>query len=124
QSIRGVLAVMLPERAARDINPQAVLLTVTGAASDITRRLAERLAAKEQALMMEYLKETRKRGADAVLAMDDRTTIISRSTLQMFTQSDFAVLAAVARDSEQAEAPKISKLHVTSGDEVMVHARP
>lgn len=124
RSIRGVLAVMLPEHVAKDIDPRSVLLTVTGAAADITRRLAERLAAREQALMSEYLREVRKRGADAVLAMDDRTTIVSRSALRMLDQRDFAVLAAIARDTEYADAPQTNKLNVSAGNEIMVHARP
>lgn len=124
RSIRGILAVMLPERVASEIDPRSVMLTVSGAAADITRRLSERLAAREQALMVEYLRETRKRGADAVLAMDDRTTIVSRSALRMLDQQDFAVLAAMARDLQHGEAPLMSKVNVSAGNEVMVHARP
>lgn len=124
RSVRGVLSVMLPERVAKDIDPKSILLTVNGAAADISRRLAERLAAREQALMTEYMREVRKRGADAVVAMDDRTTIASRSALNMFDQSDFAVLAALAREAEQAEGPTRRRLNVNAGQEVLIHAKP
>lgn len=124
RSVRGVVAVMLPEQVAKEIDSRSVLVTVAGAAAEITKRLADRLTAREQALMSEYLREVRKRGADAVVAMDDRTTIVSRSALRMLDQSDFALLAAIARDTEQANSPSLNKLSVSAGDEVMVHARP
>lgn len=124
RSIRGVIGVMLPERVARGIDPRSILLTVTGAAADITRRLAERLAAREQALLSEYMREVRKRGADAVVAMDDRTTIASRSALSMLDQSDFSVLAAIAKEAEQGRAPTHRRLSVSAGREAIVYARP
>ena len=124
RSVRGVLGLMLPERLARDTDPRSVLLTVHGAAADITRRLAERLAAREQALMSEYLREVRKRGADAVVAMDDRTTIASRSALSMLDQTDFAVLAALAREVEHSEGSIQHRLSVSAGREVQLHIRP
>ncbi|MGW9415844.1 hypothetical protein [Arthrobacter cupressi] len=123
RSVRGVLGLMLPERLARDTDPRSVLLTVNGAAADITRRLAERLAAREQALMAEYLREVRKRGADAVVAMDDRTTIASRSALSMLDQSDFAVLAAFAREVGQGSGSSQHRLSVSAGREVRLHVR-
>lgn len=123
RSVRGVLGLMLPESLARYTDPRSILLTVHGAAADITRRLAERLAAREQALMSEYLREVRKRGADAVVAMDDRTTIASRSALSMLDQTDFAVLAALAREVGQGEAIQ-HRLSVSAGREVQLHIRP
>ncbi len=124
RSVRGVLGVMLPEKLARTTDPGSVLLTVHGAAADITRRLAERLAAREQALMSEYLKEIRKRGADAVVAMDERTTIASRSALRMLDPSDFAVIAALAREAEQREVSSQHRLNVSTGREVQLNIRP
>jgi len=124
RSVRGVLGLMLPEKLARNTDPGSVLLTVHGAAADITRRLAERLAAREQALMSEYLKEIRKRGADAVVAMDERTTIASRSALRMLDPSDFAVLAALAREAEQRDGLSQHRLNVSTGREVQLHIRP
>jgi transcriptional regulator of acetoin/glycerol metabolism len=124
KSVRGVLGLMLPERLARGIDPRSVLLTVNGAAADISRRLAERLAAREQALMSEYLREVRKRGADAVVAMDDRTTIASRSALSMLDQSDFAVLSALARNVDQGRGMIQHRLNVSAGREVRLNIRP
>lgn len=123
RSTRGVIGLMLPEAIGRDISPQSVLMLVEGAAADISRRLGERLAAREQALLAEYMREVRKRGADAVVAMDDRTTIASRSALSMLDQSDFAVLATLARDAAPGLLGKHS-LSVGGGREVHLHLRP
>jgi sigma-54 dependent transcriptional regulator, acetoin dehydrogenase operon transcriptional activator AcoR len=123
RSTRGVLGLTVPESVARDVSPRSILLLVEGAAADITRRLAERLAAREQALLSEYMREVRKRGADSVIAMDDRTTIASRSALSMLDQSDFAVLAALAREAEPGNAARHS-LSVSDGRQVQLHLRP
>lgn len=124
KSVRGVLGLMLPERVARSTPPGSILLTVHGAAADITRRLGERLAAREQALMSEYLAEIRKRGADAVVAMDERTTIASRSALRMLDPSDFAVLGALAREAELQDGTSHHRINVSTGSEVQLHIRP
>ncbi|GAA0319573.1 sigma-54-dependent Fis family transcriptional regulator [Kineococcus aurantiacus] len=124
RSIRGVLGVMLPEHVARSANAKSMLLLVTGAAAEITRRLAERLSAREQALMAEYMREVRKRGADAVVAMDDRMTIASRTALSVFDQSDFAVLAALAREAETTQNPLQRSVTVSAGREVTLQVRP
>lgn len=124
RSIRGVLGLMLPEHVAKTTNPRSLLLLVHGAAAEITRRLAERLAAREQALMSEYMREVRKRGADAVIAMDDRTTIASRSALSMLDQSDFAVLAALARNCQPGDDATQRRLTVSGGREVALQVRP
>lgn len=124
RSIRGVLGVMLPEHVAKHTDPRSMLLLVNGAAAEITRRLAERLAAREQALMSEYMREARKRGADAVVAMDDRTTIASRSALSMLDQSDFAVLAALAREVEPGDQTMQRTLSVGLGREINLQVRP
>lgn len=123
RSTRGVLGLMLPESVARDASPQSILLLVEGAAAEISRRLAERLAAREQALLSEYMREARKRGADAVIAMDDRTTIASRNALSMLDQSDFAVLSALARQAEPGHVAR-HDLSVSGGFEVQLHVRP
>ncbi|MFG3110286.1 sigma-54-dependent Fis family transcriptional regulator [Streptomyces tendae] len=123
RSIRGVLSLMLPEHVARDTDPRSVLMTVHGAAADITQRLADRLAAREQALMSEYVREARKRGAEAVIAMDESTTIASRQALSMLDQSDFSVLSAMARETERGE-PAQHRINVSAGHEVLLHIRP
>lgn len=99
RSVRGVLSLSLPEQLAADLDPRSVLLIAQGAAAQITSALADRLAAREQALLAEYLREVRKRGAEAVIAMDDHTTIVNRGAMQMLDQGDYAVLAAYARDA-------------------------
>ena len=123
RSTRGVIGIMLPEHVARDTSARSILLLVQGAAAEITRRLAERLAAREQALLSEYMREARKRGADAVVAMDDRTTIASRSALTMLGQSDFAVLGALAREASHTVRTVEHTLNDGTGREVRLHVR-
>ncbi|WP_347109614.1 helix-turn-helix domain-containing protein [Paenarthrobacter sp. S56] len=74
--------------------------------------------------MSAYLKEIRKRGADAVVAMDERTTIASRSALRMLDPSDFAVLAALAREAEQRDGLSQHRINVSTGREVQLQIRP
>lgn len=124
RSVRGVLGLMLPEHVGQSTNPQSMLLLVSGAAAEITRRLADRLAAREQALMSEYMREARKRGADAVIAMDDRTTIASRSALSMLDPSDFAVLSSLARRAQPGDDVVQQTLNVSAGREVSLQMRP
>ncbi|MGW4733919.1 sigma-54-dependent Fis family transcriptional regulator [Streptomyces shenzhenensis] len=124
RSIRGVLSLMLPHSVARRVDPRSILLTVQGAAAEVTRALAARLAAREQALMAEYLREVRKRGADAVVAMDDRTTIASRGALNLLEQSDYAVLAAYGRETERLDQVVERDLTIGPDRVIKLHARP
>ncbi|NIY63902.1 sigma-54-dependent Fis family transcriptional regulator [Streptomyces malaysiensis] len=123
RSIRGVLSLMLPESVARRVDPRSILLTVQGAAAEVTSALAARLAAREQALMAEYLREVRKRGADAVVAMDDRTTIASRGALNLLEQSDYAVLAAYSRETERIDQTVERDLTIAPDRVLKLHAR-
>ncbi|MEV7393012.1 helix-turn-helix domain-containing protein [Streptomyces sp. NPDC091215] len=124
RSVRGVLSLMLPEAVARQVDPRSILLTVQGAAAEVTRALAARLAAREQALMAEYLREVRKRGAEAVVVMDDRTTIASRGALNLLEQSDYAVLAAYSRETERLDQVVERDLTIGSDRVIKLHARP
>lgn len=111
RSVRGVLSLSLPEQLAADLDPRSVLLIAQGAAAQITSALADRLAAREQALLAEYLREVRKRGAEAVIAMDDHTTIVNRGAMQMLDQGDYAVLAAYARDAALVDRALDMEVH-------------
>ncbi|GAB2873272.1 sigma-54-dependent Fis family transcriptional regulator [Streptomyces mayteni] len=124
RSIRGVLSLMLPEHVAHAADARSILLIVQGAAAEVTRALAARLAAREQALMAEYLREVRKRGADAVVAMDDRTTIASRGALNLLEQSDYAVLAAYGREAERHDQAVEHELTIGPDRVLRFHARP
>ncbi|MEU0805941.1 helix-turn-helix domain-containing protein [Streptomyces sp. NPDC005970] len=124
RSIRGVLSLMLPESIARQVDPRSILLTVQGAAAEVTSALAARLAAREQALMAEYLREVRKRGAEAVVAMDDRTTIASRGALNLLEQSDYAVLAAYySREAGPIDQAVERELTIAPDRVLKLHAR-
>lgn len=50
-------------------------LLVESAAAEVTRALGDHLVARERTLLGSYLVEIRKRGTNAVVAMDGRTTV-------------------------------------------------
>ncbi|MEU7488125.1 helix-turn-helix domain-containing protein [Streptomyces sp. NPDC042319] len=124
RSVRGVLSLMLPESVARDVDPRSILLIVQGAAAEVTSALAARLAAREQALMAAYLREVRKRGADAVVVMDERTTISSRGALNLLGQSDYSVLAAYSHEAERLDQTVERDLTIGPDNVLRLNARP
>lgn len=105
RTIRAFVSLALPRRLGASADPRSVALIVEGAGAELTRLLAERLAVREQALLAAYLTETRKRGAEAVVVLDERTTIATRGALQLLEQGDFAVLAGYAREAERLGLP-------------------
>jgi len=124
QSVRGILALSLPARIALDSDPRSIALIVYGAAAEVTRALEARLAAREQALLSAYLREVRKRGTIAVVAMDERTTIASRRAMQLLDQSDYAVLAGYAREAEELRRPVDFRMTAVSGQHLCLNASP
>lgn len=123
-SVRGVLSLSLPEHIALQSDPRSILLIVQGAAAEITRLLAAKLAAREQRLLTAYLTEVRKRGTDAVVAMDERTTIASRRATQLLDGGDYSVLAGYARESEQRHAAVEHDVVVGPDRVLRLEARP
>ncbi len=123
-SVRGVLSLSIPERIALQSDPRSILLIVQGAAAEITRLLAARLAAREQNLLTAYLTEVRKRGTDAVVAMDERTTIASRRATQLLDGSDYSGLAGYARESERRQTAVEHDLVVGPDRVLRLEARP
>ena len=99
QRVAGVLTLLVPERVALDTDPVSLSLIVEGAAAEINRAAVSRLAGREQALLTAYMRESRMRGAEAVLAIDERTTIASNRAQQILTPDDYAVLSAYAREA-------------------------
>lgn len=97
--VAGVLTLMVPERIALDADPGSLSLIVEGAAAEINRSAVSRLADREQALLTAYMREARMRGTEAVLAIDERTTIASNRAQQILTPDDYAVLSAYAREA-------------------------
>lgn len=124
RSVRAVLSLSMPERLIEEADARSMALIAQGAAAELTQLLAARLAVREQALLASYLAETRKRGADSVVVMDDRTTIASKGALLMLGQSDYAVLAGYARESERLVTPVEREVRVGPGSVLHVHARP
>lgn len=99
QSIRGVLTMTLPLRSMGNIDPRTIMLILQSAAIQIANELYSRLAHREQALLAEYLREVSLKGSDAIIAIDGKTTIASKSATKLLTQSDYAVLAAYANEA-------------------------
>lgn len=100
-SVRGFLSLTIPEKVGQNTDPRAIALIVEGAAAEITRTLATKLAVREKTLLETYLTEVRKRGAESVVVMDDKTTIATRAATEQLMQEDFAVLAGYAREAVQ-----------------------
>jgi sigma-54 dependent transcriptional regulator, acetoin dehydrogenase operon transcriptional activator AcoR len=124
RSVQAVLALTLPTRVVPPETAQSIALIVEGAAAEITRALADRLAVREQVLMNGYLREVRKRGTDAVVAMDERTVISSNRASQLLAQSDYSVLAGYAREAERRRAPVERDVTLDSGRVLHVHVTP
>ncbi|MDR6958315.1 transcriptional regulator of acetoin/glycerol metabolism [Pseudomonas brassicacearum] len=124
RSIRGVLSLAFPERLVIGMDPRSILLILQGAASQINSALAASLAAREQLLLSEYLRELRKRGTDAVIAMDGKTTIASRSAMQMLDQSDYAVLAGYAQEIRHCNEPIEREISCGLEKKLFLQARP
>jgi len=97
--IAAVLTLMVPEPIALSTDPGSLALVVEGAAAEISRSAAVRLAHREQALLQAYMRESRMRGAEAVLAIDERTTIASNRAQQILTPDDYAVVSGYAREA-------------------------
>jgi transcriptional regulator of acetoin/glycerol metabolism len=99
-SIRAVLSLTLPVGGDDDLAPIEAL--VEEAAREIASVLAMRAAPREHALLMAYLRELRKRGAGAVVAIDGRTTLASQAALELLSPQDYSVLSAYAQECVRA----------------------
>jgi transcriptional regulator of acetoin/glycerol metabolism len=124
RSVRAVLSLSLPDAIGGELDPRSIAVIAQGAASEIGQMLSSRLAVREQALLSSYLTEVRKRGADSVVVMDDRTTIASKGALNLLGDSDYAVLAGYARESERAAAVLDREVTIAAGATLHVQARP
>ncbi len=124
RSIRAFVSLALPRRLGASADPRSVALIVEGAAAELTRLLADRLAVREQALLAAYLTESRKRGADAVVVLDERTTIATKGALELLEQSDLAVLAGYAREAERRGQPVEREVVVGADTVVRLDLQP
>lgn len=124
RSVRAVLSLSMPEQMVRDCDARSMILVAEGAAARLSQILTARLAVREQALLSSYLAEVRKRGAESVMVMDDRTTIASKGALNLLTQDDYAVLAGYARESERLAAPVEREVLLGADTVFRVQARP
>lgn len=123
--IAGILTLMVPEKVALVTDPASLSLIVEGAAAEITRSAAVRLAPQEQTLLEAYMRESRVRGAEAVLAIDDRTTIASTRAQQILTPEDYAILSGYAREAESGRLPFDQFVALAGGNRLIrVTAKP
>ena len=95
----GVLSLMVPETVALQTDPHNLSLVVEGAVAEIHTLILDNTARGEQALLRAYLRELRTRGGEAVVAMDDRTTILSRGAQDLRAESEHAILIAHAPEA-------------------------
>jgi sigma-54 dependent transcriptional regulator, acetoin dehydrogenase operon transcriptional activator AcoR len=115
-SVRAVLVLVLPlPPRLDDVRGLGGLLD--GAAREIANVLAVRAAPREHALLMAYLRELRKRGAGAVVAIDGRTTLASQDALELLGAQDYPVLSAYAQESVRAQS-RMTKDIVLANDRV------
>jgi transcriptional regulator of acetoin/glycerol metabolism len=96
-SMRAVLSLTLPLDASDD-DLTAIGALVDETAREIASVLAVQAAPREHALLIGYLRELRKRGAGAVVAIDGRTTLASQAALELLSPQDYPVLSAYAQE--------------------------
>lgn len=124
RSIRGVLSLSLPTSVVKDVDPRSILLIVQGAAAEITNSLISHLASEEQALLYEYIRESRKRGADLVVAMNDKTTIANRLATEILDQNDFSILSAYSKDFRSRDNLSKNPTFQSKNQSLRIHIRP
>lgn len=124
RNIRGVVSLTLPENIARTVDSRAVLLTVQSAVAEITQQILANAALPEQALLTEYLRETRKRGTDAVVAIGGDMTIASKEAKRILSEADYAVLSAFSKETEHFCQPAEHKFRCASGKLLQLQIRP
>lgn len=123
-SLRAVLTISLPAAVAREVDRRSVALAAQGAAAEVARELAARLTPREQTLLRSYLSESRKRGAEYVVVMDDHTTIANRNASRLLGAEDYAALAGYAREARRAQRPIEREVVLESASVLRVQARP
>jgi transcriptional regulator of acetoin/glycerol metabolism len=124
RTVRAVLSFSVPERLLRETDSRSIAMVAQAAASEIGQLMLNRLAPREQALLTAYLAEARKRGSDAIVVMNDKTTIASSGALSSLSSSDYGVLVGYARESEQLVRPIEREIAIGSGGTLWVKARP
>ncbi|WP_067901720.1 sigma-54-dependent Fis family transcriptional regulator [Nocardia vaccinii] len=122
--IMAVITMMVPEKVALNTAPGALAFPVEWAAAEISRQVMDRLAYREQALLRAYMHESRLRGGDAVVAIDERTTIASTRAKQMLTTSDYAVLSGYAREAQSYDGTVEQVLSLSDSKSVSMTAKP
>lgn len=124
RNIRGVVSLTLPESVALTVDSRAILMIVQSAAAEITQQILANAALPEQALLTEYLRETRKRGTDAVVAIGGDMTIASKEAKCLLNESDYAVLSAYSKETEHFCQPTEHKFRCASGKLLELQLRP
>ncbi|ASS58097.1 sigma-54-dependent Fis family transcriptional regulator [Rhizobium leguminosarum] len=124
RNIRGVISLTLPESIALTVDSRSILMTVQSAAAEITQQILANAALPEQALLTEYLRETRKRGTDAVVAIGGDMTIASKEAKRILSEADYAVLSAYSKETEHFCQPAEHRFRCSSGKLLQLQIRP
>lgn len=124
RNIRGVVSLTLPESIALTVDSRAILVTVQSAAAEITQQILANAALPEQALLTQYLREIRKRGTDAVVAIGGDMTIASKEAKRILSESDYAVLSSYSKEAEHFCQTAEHKFRCASGKLLQLQIRP
>lgn len=124
RSVRAVIALALPVDAVDGLNLDGLGALVDRAAAEVIDVLAAKLAAREQALLTAYLRQLRKRGSGAVMAIDGRTTIANHGALELLGANEQLVLAAYAQEAQRAGRGIRRELSLEDGSTMDVHVDP
>lgn len=124
RSVRAVLGVVMPMSCLEHLDPDGLGAGVEQAAAEVADVLTAKVAAREHALLAAYLRQARKRGAQAVMAIDGRTTIANEEAIEILGPRAQPVLAAYAREARVENATIYRKLSLEDGSKVEVCVDP
>ncbi|UQN15051.1 helix-turn-helix domain-containing protein [Gulosibacter sp. ACHW.36C] len=95
--VRGVIGLTFPQTNVPEIDPASTLLMLQGVASRIEQEIASRTSVKEQILLREYLKVSRRRRDVAVVAMDGKNSLMNNTALDLLEDHDLATVSGYAK---------------------------
>jgi sigma-54 dependent transcriptional regulator, acetoin dehydrogenase operon transcriptional activator AcoR len=124
RSLRAVLGLVIPLPRAGAGVPEGLGALVERAATEVANVLAARLAAREQALLTAYLRQLRKRGSGAVMAINGRTAISNTVALEIVDPRTQPVLAAYAQEARRTGCAIRRELSLVDGVTVEVFVDP
>lgn len=124
RSVRAVLGLIVPLGVIGERDADGFGTLIDRAGAEVVDVLAAKLAAREQALLTAYLRQLRKRGAGAVMAIDGRTTIANHGALELLGAREQLVLAAYAQEAQRTRDVVKRGLTLADGSSITVHIDP